>query len=240
MKRTNARWAIVFAAIISSVMIFSSCTSSEPTYTIDNDPTPLQDEPERPEPATLTQVEVLRTVDGDTIEILLDGAKEKLRFIGIDTPESVASDPSRNVPYGKVAAEFTKEKLEGQTIRLEFDVQERDQYGRLLAYVYIDDMMFNKMLLDEGHASVLTTPPNVKYVEVFTAAQKNARDAGRGQWNNSTEAEESKCIASSRSYRFHTMTCNGGQQIATKNIIYFSSRDEALDAGFAPCKTCNP
>ena len=229
MNRINAGWVIVFAAIMSSVMIFSSCTSSE-----------LQGEPKQPELASLTQVEVLRIVDGDTIEISLDGTKEKLRFIGIDTPESVHSDASRNVPYGKVATAFTEEKLEGQTIWLEFDVQERDQYGRLLAYVYIDDVMFNKMLLDEGHASVLTTPPNVKYVEVFTAAQKNARDTGRGQWDYSTKAEESECIGSSRSYRFHTMTCDGGQEIATKNIIHFSTRDEAIDAGYAPCKTCNP
>ena len=133
-------------------------------------------------PSELYDAEVLRVVDGDTIKVNFNGAEETVRFIGVDTPESVHPDKEKNVPYGKVASDYTKEKLDGKTVRLEFDVEERDRYGRLLAYVYIGDQMFNKMLLEDGHAMIATYPPNVKYVEDFTAIQKKARKEGKGAW----------------------------------------------------------
>ena len=108
-----------------------------------------------------------RVVDGDTIVVLMDGKKEKVRMIGIDTHESVHPDKSRNTPMGKIASKYTKDHLEGQYVRLETDVQERDKYGRILAYVYLDDKMFNKTLLEEGLANLMTIPPNVKYVDEF-------------------------------------------------------------------------
>lgn len=108
-----------------------------------------------------------RVVDGDTIVVLMDGKKEKVRMIGIDTPESVHPDKSRNTPMGKIASKYTKDNLEGKYVTLETDVQERDKYGRVLAYVYLDDKMFNKTLLEEGLAELMTIPPNVKYAEDF-------------------------------------------------------------------------
>ena len=108
-----------------------------------------------------------RVVDGDTIVVLMDGKKEKVRMIGIDTPESVHPDKSRNTPMGKIASKYTKDNLEGKYVTLETDVQERDKYGRILAYVYLDDKMFNKTLLEEGLAELMTIPPNVKYVDDF-------------------------------------------------------------------------
>lgn len=108
-----------------------------------------------------------RVVDGDTIVVLMDGKKEKVRMIGIDTPESVHHDKSRNTPMGKIASKYTKDNLEGKYVTLETDVQERDKYGRILAYVYLDDKMFNKTLLEEGLAELMTIPPNVKYVDDF-------------------------------------------------------------------------
>ena len=128
--------------------------------------------------------EVLRVIDGDTIQISYNGIKEKLRLIGIDTPESVHPDESRNVEFGKTASDYTKSKLEGKEVSLEFDVQERDKYGRLLAYVYLDGIMFNKTLLKEGYAKLSTYPPNVKYVEEFTKIQEKARENKVGIWND--------------------------------------------------------
>jgi micrococcal nuclease len=119
---------------------------------------------------------VVRVVDGDTIEVSLNGTTEKVRLIGVDTPETV--HPTIGVePYGKEASNFTKEKLTDQTVKLEFDVEERDRYGRLLAYVWLDEELFNEVLLKEGYAQLATYPPNVKYVERFKAAQKEARKA---------------------------------------------------------------
>lgn len=114
---------------------------------------------------------VERVVDGDTIIIRMDGARERVRFIGIDVPESVHSDPSKNTEEGRLASDFTKSLLEGQKVSLEFDVQERDKYGRILAYVYLDDEMVNETLLREGHAQAITYPPNVKYQERFRQIQ---------------------------------------------------------------------
>jgi micrococcal nuclease len=126
--------------------------------------------------------EVSRVVDGDTIIVVFEGKEERLRLIGLDAPESVHSDPERNVLYGTISAEFTKAKLEGQRVTLEFDVQERDQYGRLLAYVYLDGQMFNELLIREGHAKAGTYPPNVKYDEILHEAEEQAREDALGLW----------------------------------------------------------
>lgn len=127
---------------------------------------------------------VQKAVDGDTLKILMDGQRETVRLIGIDTPESVHPDKSRNTEWGKRASEFTKGRLERKKIQLEFDVQERDKYGRLLAYVYTDEGFFNEVLVREGWAKVSTYPPNVKYVERFKAAQKEAQKKRVGIWSS--------------------------------------------------------
>lgn len=126
--------------------------------------------------------EVSRVVDGDTIIVVFEGKEERLRLIGLDAPESVHSDPERNVPYGSISAEFTREQLEGRKVTLEFDVQERDQYGRLLAYVYLDEELFNELLIREGHAKAGTYPPNLKYNELLHEAEEKAREEALGLW----------------------------------------------------------
>ena len=133
--------------------------------------------------AASATVTVTRVVDGDTIEIspAIDGI-EDVRLIGVDTPET--KDPDCGVqPYGDVASAFTQSQIGGRAVGLEFDVEQTDRYGRLLAYVYPpDDTMFNETLLREGYAQVATFPPNVGYVDRFLAAQEEARMAGRGLW----------------------------------------------------------
>lgn len=125
---------------------------------------------------------VVRVVDGDTIILDIDGVDERVRLIGIDTPESVHPDPARNAPFGKIASAYTKSMLDEKDVMIELDVEERDQYGRLLAYVYINGDMLNKTLLEGGYAKVTTYPPNVKYVDQFITLQKKARDEGKGLW----------------------------------------------------------
>lgn len=116
---------------------------------------------------------VLRVVDGDTIVVNYNGTEEKVRLIGVDTPESVHPDNSKNTDAGFAASEFTNVYLTGEEVELEFDVQQRDQYGRLLAYVYFDGEMFNEKLLRTGYANIATYPPNVKYVENFEQIVRN-------------------------------------------------------------------
>ena len=215
------------------------------------------------ESGELLPAKVTRVVDGDTIVVSLDGAEERARLIGIDTPESVHSDASKNVPYGKISSDFTKSSLDGKDVFLELDVEERDRYGRLLAYVYIDGTMFNKTLLDEGHAMISTYPPNIKYVDAFTKAQTAAREAEKGLWAPDAAADLSpppepssggqgdpqeggqsgrnaKYIGTVNSYKFHDRNCEWGKKILEKNAVYFNTRDEAIAAGFVPCKVCRP
>lgn len=110
---------------------------------------------------------VLRVVDGDTFVVNYNGVEETVRLIGVDTPESVHPDSSKNTDAGFAASEFTTVYLTGKEVELEFDVQQRDQYGRLLAYAYLDGEMFNEKLLKTGYANIATYPPNVKYVDRF-------------------------------------------------------------------------
>lgn len=126
--------------------------------------------------------DVVRVVDGDTFVVKYNGKDEKVRLIGVDTPESVHPDEEKNTEFGDKVSNFTKEMLTGKQVDLEFDVEQKDQYGRLLAYVYLDGQMYNKMLLEKGYAQVATYPPNVKYVDDFTAIQKQAREDKVGLW----------------------------------------------------------
>jgi micrococcal nuclease len=127
---------------------------------------------------------VKRVVDGDTIVVHLGGRDERVRLIGIDTPETV--DPREPVQcFGKEASAYTKHLLPpGTIVRLERDVEARDRYDRLLAYVYrvSDGLFVNLALARDGYAQQLTIPPNVAYVDEIRAAVADARNGRRGLW----------------------------------------------------------
>lgn len=127
---------------------------------------------------------VVRVADGDTISASIDGKIETIRFIGIDTPETV--DPRKAVQcFGKEASDKTKELLTGQRVMLEKDPSqgERDKYGRLLAYVYRADGLFvNEYLVAQGYAYEYTYNAPYKYQAQFKAAEAEARTQGRGLW----------------------------------------------------------
>lgn len=104
--------------------------------------------------------EVVRVVDGDTVILNIDGNKTRVRLIGIDTPESVAKDKSRNVKEGKVASDYTKRLLENKRVRLEYDDEKNDVYDRKLGYLFLDDEFINEKLLKEGMAKLYTKTTN--------------------------------------------------------------------------------
>lgn len=134
-----------------------------------------------PEPRRGPEALVARVVDGDTIDVVLQGRTERVRLIGIDTPESV--DPRQPVQcFALEASAFAARRLQGRTVELEFDVERRDRYGRLLAYVWLGDELFNRTLVRRGFAQVYTFPPNVRYVERLLAAQRKARAESAGLW----------------------------------------------------------
>lgn len=124
---------------------------------------------------------VVSIVDGDTIRIRVDGRVESVRYIGIDAPD--ARHPARCAePGAREATAVNRRLVKNRTVMLERDVQERDRYGRLLAYVYVDGVMINAELVRLGHARVMTVPPNVRHATAFLALERQARAAGRGLW----------------------------------------------------------
>jgi len=179
--RSSKGWAVATVGFLALVLLFgsiSNAVSRQSGLTLSEGqsivPSGVR---ETDHDAT---VQVPRVVDGDTIDISpsVEG-RSRVRLIGMDTPEIYFGTQ----PYGQEASAFAKRELDGQEVKLELDVQKIDPYGRLLAYVYLPDgSMFNETLLREGYAQVATFPPNVKYVDRFLEAQREARTANRGLW----------------------------------------------------------
>ena len=137
---------------------------------------------------------VTYVVDGDTLR-LEDG--ERVRLIGIDTPEvhesaklyrdsqRTGTDTKMIIRLGKKASSFTRNLVEGKRVKLEFDVEKRDKYNRLLAYVYLPDgTLVNAKIVEEGYASLMTIPPNVKYSNLFLSLYREARLKKKGLWRD--------------------------------------------------------
>lgn len=126
--------------------------------------------------------EVERVIDGDTIEVDLDGEIEDVRYIGVDTPETVK--PGTPVQcFGKEASTFNHELVEGRDVRLEFDRELRDAYGRLLAYVFVGDRFVNGELVEGGYARTLEIEPNTSRADELGKLEDAAGAAGRGLWS---------------------------------------------------------
>ncbi len=127
---------------------------------------------------------VKKVVDGDTIRVMIDGKETKVRFIGINTPESVHNDESKNTDEGKQASDWVKELLTDSEVYLEYDVSRADKYDRTLAYVYLDDgeTMVQRLLLEEGLATTTESFENVKYKDEFKSLMKEAKANKAGFW----------------------------------------------------------
>lgn len=127
---------------------------------------------------------VTKVVDGDTFWIKAGPGKGlKIRLIGIDAPESRRTGKKEIGYFGKEAKEFLTTLILNKYVRLEYDVDKYDRYGRTLAYVYLEDGTFlNQYLIENGFAVIMTYPPNVKYVNLFTKLQEQARENKTGLW----------------------------------------------------------
>ena len=186
----RARALVVFLALaLASVLAVASPSHAPPAVSTATpsarSPYPLPLEEREPRGEQLTG-RVVRTVDGDTIHVRLAGGVEKVRYIGIDTPE-VHHPTWGEEPGGRAATEINRRLVGNRAVRLEPDVQTRDRYGRLLAYVWVTgpdgvELMVNAELLRLGYAAVLTVPPNVRHAELFRKLAAEAREQHRGLW----------------------------------------------------------
>jgi len=126
---------------------------------------------------------VVRVADGDTITVRLEGGRtERVRYIGVDTPESVKPDTPVQC-FAKKASHFNAALVADRAVTLRTDAEERDRYGRLLAYVYADGRFVNRELVARGYARTLTIPPNVAHADEFARLARRAREAGAGLWS---------------------------------------------------------
>jgi micrococcal nuclease len=197
-------------------------------------------------------VKLIHIVDGDTIKVNVDGKEETVRFLLVDTPESV--HPNKPVqPFSKEASRFTEEMLTGAKVELELDIGQRDKYGRLLAYVYADGKSVQEALLVNGFARVAYVfAPNTKYVDSYRELQKQALEEAVGIWSienyvqdegfepdESSDEEKaevsSDCsikgnINSSGEKIYHVP--DGRYYKITKPEEWFCTEQEAIDAGF--------
>lgn len=249
--------AIILFTVLSttSALLFSQKEKQNQTQSSKSQPRVLSTQTTAFQSPNTQDVLVVRVIDGDTIEL---ETGQKIRYIGIDTPETVHPDKTVQC-FGIEASNKNKELVEGKSVRLEKDVSETDRYGRLLRYVYLDDIFINKFLVEEGFAYSSTYPPDVKYQEIFKASQQKAQEQKKGLWSSCSNAQsnlqppstsanqtdESSCIIkgniSSSGEKIYHMP---GQHFYDKTVIdeskgerWFCSEQEAISSGWRKSKT---
>lgn len=184
---------------------------------------------------------VLKVVDGDTIEIKYDGKVEKVRLIGVNTPETKHPTKGQEL-YGPEAYSFTKSYLQDQLVEIEFDVSPRDMYGRLLAYVYVGGEMVNELLIANGFARISKWPPNTKHADHFKKLQDEAKKNLTGLWSfkayNPSLEEYDMFVGHKKSKVYHTSISACTKRISSTNKVDISKDDKDILAKYSPCKTC--
>jgi micrococcal nuclease len=185
---------------------------------------------DREEPGRPT---VVRVVDGDTVVL---GSGDEIRLLGIDTPE-------QGEPFADSATVFLAHLLLRREVRLQQDFRKRDNYGRLLAYVYVDDtLLVNTLMVSEGLARVYLFPDDVTdrtIIDRLIAAQRQALAADRGVWSVPVRPED-HYIGNHKTMRFHRPDCESIGKTAAHNKVVFKSREAALYDGYSPCRNCRP
>jgi endonuclease YncB( thermonuclease family) len=175
--------------------------------------------------------------DGDTL-ILEDG--RRVRYLGINAPET-AHDDSPTQPIGKAARRYNRQLVEDQMVRLEFDQERRDRFGRWLAHLYRrDGLWVNRAMVAKGLAIYLYTPENTKHGRALLAAQGEAMKSRRGLWQPGPAAAiwQGRYLGNRRSRRFHAPSCRSGRRTSRRNQIWFDSQWDAYRAGYAPGSRC--
>ena len=210
---------------------------------------------------------IIRIIDGDTIIVNYQKKPQKVRLLRVNTPESVHPDKKQNIPMGKVASDYTKKRLKGKYVDLEFEGPIRGRYGRLLAYVIVDGVNFNLELVRQGLSPYYTKYGlSQEYDKEFREAERYARKHQLNIWGDpeltkkylklkskwgqyrskvssppaSIQTKQWKYPASKKSKVFHHPDCKWVKKINPKNLIGFNSREEAIRSGRRPCKICQP
>lgn len=174
--------------------------------------------------------------DGDTI-VLSDG--RHVRYIGIDAPEVAYAEKAAE-PFAEQSKQYNRGLTLGKQVKLDYDQDRYDNYGRLLAYVYLQDGIFvNQMMLQKGLAHYYQKKPNTRQAKKLLRAQKSAMRAKLGIWSGWQEViMHSDYVGNTRSMRFHHNNCANSQKIHPRNKVLLDSKWQAYWKGFSPARNC--
>ncbi|WP_311480772.1 thermonuclease family protein [uncultured Anaerococcus sp.] len=213
----------------------------------------IQMESAKEEKQIYQKAKVKYAVDGDTIWVDIDGKDEKVRFVGVNTPE-IAKDGKPAEFMADEAKDFTNSILKNKEIYLEKDISDRDKYDRLLRYIWLEEPSTNPSLSDiekntlngilvkEGLAYANYYKPDIKYQEYLKELERSAQDNKLGIWSDGTEQKEEKIDqthlikGNKNSKVYHLPEWDSYDTVKEKNAVYFETEKEAKDAGFRPAR----
>ena len=218
---------ILFICMFSSLCLFLASIFPQPAVSV----------AEKYTSSPVSYHRVKYVYDGDTV--LLDH-HQKVRFLGINAPE-VDHKGKAGEFMAQDAWRFNRGKVEGFQVRLEFDSERHDRYGRLLAYVFLrNGKMVNALLVRKGLAHVMFYSKNHKYRDLLLRCQREAMKERLGIWSRSVNGKEKFYLGNRISFRFHASGCPFGRKISKKNLVRFKTRRAAFWEGYSPCKHCCP
>ena len=162
-----------------------------------------------------------------------------VRYLGINTPE-IDYKRHRADPFAYAARRLNRKMVDGQKVRLEFEKKRTDRFGRLLAYIFLENKTFvNRALLASGYGYYYPSSHPGKYDEILFKAQREAMSARKGIWRQWREPDQrGGYIANRRSKRFHSADCPNGKKVSRKNRVSYRTMWDAHWAGYAPAKQC--
>lgn len=181
-------------------------------------------------PERLTKTEVEHVYSGQSVQLRPD---EDAQYVGIRAP-------FEDEPFFEQSRRRNAELVEGKEVRLRFDKEDRDKKGRLNPYVFLGDEFVNERLVREGLAYARLTTDTQRFAKELLAAQTEARKAKRGLWSSQSVTPEPIYPADPKYGNFHRPGCEEVNKMKPDRRVDFKSRRAAFDAGFAPCRDCDP
>lgn len=176
------------------------------------------------------EIEVIGVIDGDTVE-LQDG--RRVRLVGIDTPE-------RGDAFYDSASALTERLVLKKRVRLEYDRDQIDRYGRTLAFIWVGDQLVNREIVKEGWAWCYFYEGNLRHSRELLLAQHEAMNAHIGLWKSTHQETAERYRASFLSYRFHRPECESMDKVDPDLEVVYHSKDSAFYDGYSPCSRCTP
>ena len=188
----------------------------------------------------------LKTADGHRVKFVYDGDTillentQRVRYLGIDSPE-IDHKEGKSEFLAHESRKLNIRLVKRAQIRLEFDKEQKDHYGRLLAYVFLKDgEMVNAILVRKGMAHVLLNNRGLKHGNFLLECQRKAMKEKLGIWSRPRKGDEKYYLGNRKSYRFHRPDCPFAKKISRGKRVTFRSRHEAFWEGYSPCKRCMP